>query len=118
MPIYEYECQECGRVFEKIQRFSDDPLTEYECESCGRTTPVRKLVSAAAFHLKGGGWYVTDFRDGGKKAGKGEAASDKKEAGTDKSEKAGSDSKPEAGGSKGDSKSESNGAANSAGGAS
>jgi putative FmdB family regulatory protein len=66
MPIYEYECQECGRVFEKIQRFSDDPLSEYECEACGRATPVKKLVSAAAFHLKGGGWYVTDFRGGGK----------------------------------------------------
>jgi putative FmdB family regulatory protein len=65
MPIYEYECQECGRVFEKIQRFSDDPLSEYECEACGRATPVKKLVSAAAFHLKGGGWYVTDFRGGG-----------------------------------------------------
>ncbi len=107
MPIYEYECQECGRIFEKIQRFSDDPLTEYECESCERTTPVRKRVSAAAFHLKGGGWYVTDFRDGGKKAGKGEAGSDKGEAGKDKSEKTGSDSKSDAGGSKGESKKES-----------
>ena len=69
MPIYEYECQECGRIFEKIQRFSDDPLTEYVCGCEGRTTavPVKKKVSAAAFHLKGGGWYVTDFRDGGKK---------------------------------------------------
>ena len=77
MPIYEYECTECGRVFEKIQRFSDDPLTEYECETCGQTTPVKKRVSAAAFHLKGGGWYVTDFRDGGKK--KGAAGKDSKD---------------------------------------
>lgn len=64
MPIYEYECQECGKVFEKIQKFSDDPLTACLCE---KEAPVRKLISAAAFHLKGDGWYVTDFRDKKKK---------------------------------------------------
>ena len=60
MPIYEYECQKCGEVFETIQKFSDPRLTECLCEEKG---PVTKLVSAAAFHLKGSGWYVTDFRD-------------------------------------------------------
>ena len=63
MPIYEYECQKCGKVFETIQKFSDPRLTECLCEEKG---PVTKLISAAAFHLKGSGWYVTDFRDKGK----------------------------------------------------
>ena len=66
MPIYEYECQQCGKVFETIQKFSDPRLTECQCEE---KAPVTKLISAAAFHLKGTGWYVTDFRDKGKKGG-------------------------------------------------
>ena len=72
MPIYEYECQQCGKVFETIQKFSDPRLTECQCEE---KAPVTKLISAAAFHLKGTGWYVTDFRDKGRKG------SDKKEDG-------------------------------------
>ena len=59
MPIYEYECQQCGKVFETIRKFSDPRLTECLCEE---KAPVTKLISAAAFHLKGTGWYVTDFR--------------------------------------------------------
>ena len=66
MPIYEYECQQCGKVFETIRKFSDPRLTECLCEE---KAPVTKLISAAAFHLKGSGWYVTDFRDKGKKGG-------------------------------------------------
>ena len=72
MPIYEYECQQCDKVFENIQKFSDPRLTECNCDE---KAPVKKLISAAAFHLKGTGWYATDFRDKGKKAG------DKKEDG-------------------------------------
>ena len=68
MPIYEYECQQCGKVFETIQKFSDPKLTECLCEE---KAPVTKLISAAAFHLKGTGWYVTDFRDKDKGKGKG-----------------------------------------------
>ena len=66
MPIYEYECQQCGKVFETIRKFSDPRLTECVCEE---KAPVTKLISAAAFHLKGSGWYVTDFRDKGRKDG-------------------------------------------------
>ena len=66
MPIYEYECQQCGKVFETIRKFSDPRLTECLCEE---KAPVTKLISAAAFHLKGTGWYATDFRDKGKKDG-------------------------------------------------
>ncbi len=57
MPIYEYVCNKCGLEFEVIQSFSDKPLAR--CEKCGGR--VRKLVSQSAFHLKGNGWYVTDY---------------------------------------------------------
>lgn len=64
MPIYEYQCQSCGHELEKIQRMSDDPLID--CPDCGEAE-LRRLVSAAGFRLKGGGWYETDFKKGGKK---------------------------------------------------
>jgi putative FmdB family regulatory protein len=57
MPTYEYECLKCGRVFEIRQRISEPPLTV--CDACGGQ--VRRLLSAAPFILKGGGWYVTDY---------------------------------------------------------
>jgi putative FmdB family regulatory protein len=57
MPLYEYQCGACGHRFEIIQKFSDPPL-----ETCPRCSgPVQKLQSAPAFHLKGTGWYVTDY---------------------------------------------------------
>ena len=57
MPIYEYECTKCGTIEEAIQKFSDDPLKS--CKHCsGR---LQKLVSHTSFHLKGTGWYVTDY---------------------------------------------------------
>ncbi|HLD16678.1 MAG TPA: zinc ribbon domain-containing protein [Coxiellaceae bacterium] len=65
MPIYEYQCEHCHTRLEKLQKPSDPRLTE--CPSCGKDS-LKKLVSAAGFQLKGSGWYVTDFRDKGKKA--------------------------------------------------
>ena len=62
MPIYEYECTNCGKVIEAWQKFSDPPLTT--CEHC--KGKLRKLISLSTFHLKGSGWYVTDYA--GKKA--------------------------------------------------
>ena len=57
MPIYEYECTKCGHHTEALQKFSDPPLSE--CELChGKLT---KLISQSTFHLKGSGWYVTDY---------------------------------------------------------
>ncbi|MCD6525670.1 MAG: zinc ribbon domain-containing protein [Desulfuromonas sp.] len=53
MPMYEYECQKCGFVFEARQKFSDEPLSE--CRDCGGA--VKKLISRSGFALKGGGWY-------------------------------------------------------------
>ena len=64
MPIYEYQCRECSHRLEKIQKMSDAPLTR--CPECGRET-LTKLVSAAGFRLKGGGWYETDFKKDGKR---------------------------------------------------
>lgn len=65
MPIYEYACGSCGYHLDVFQRMSDDPLIQ--CEQCGKPSLV-KLVSAAGFRLKGGGWYETDFKkDGDKK---------------------------------------------------
>jgi putative FmdB family regulatory protein len=61
MPIYEYQCKSCGHEFEAIQKISDDPLKE--CPACG-DLELNKLVSAAGFRLKGGGWYETDFKGG------------------------------------------------------
>lgn len=65
MPIYEYQCNACGHQFEEIQSFSEDPLTD--CPECHKPK-LSKLLSAPAFQLKGTGWYVTDFKDSGKKA--------------------------------------------------
>ena len=64
MPIYEYRCAECGHELEKLQKISDAPLVE--CPACGKAA-LQKLVSAAGFRLKGGGWYETDFKKGKKK---------------------------------------------------
>ena len=72
MPIYEYECRGCGELHEFIQKFSDGP--KRKCPSCGKLR-LKKLISAAAFHLKGEGWYVTDFRDKGKSKDKGKSDS-------------------------------------------
>ncbi|HWP01096.1 MAG TPA: zinc ribbon domain-containing protein [Methylococcus sp.] len=59
MPIYEYQCQSCGNQLEAIQKVSEDPLKD--CPACGQPE-LSKLVSAAGFRLKGGGWYETDFK--------------------------------------------------------
>ena len=72
MPLYEYECDACGRRFEKIQRFSDPPLEQ--CERCGKG-PVHKLLSSPAIQFKGSGWYVTDYaKKGSDKAAEGAAS--------------------------------------------
>jgi putative FmdB family regulatory protein len=64
MPIYEYECSKCGTVEEIFQKFSDKPLTK--CKRC--SGKVHKLISHSSFHLKGSGWYVTDYANTSKKS--------------------------------------------------
>ena len=68
MPIYAYKCSACGFAKDALQKMSDAPLTV--CPACGASA-FEKQVTAAGFQLKGSGWYVTDFRDGGKKAADG-----------------------------------------------
>ena len=58
MPLYEYECDACGRRFEVIQKYSDAPVEV--CRECGKG-PVRRLFSSPAIQFKGSGWYITDY---------------------------------------------------------
>lgn len=89
MPIYEYQCKSCGHELEAIQKLSDDPLKE--CPACGDLELI-KLISAAGFRLKGGGWYETDFKSGKDKK-KNLAGGESSTASPDSSRK---DSKPAA----------------------
>lgn len=82
MPLYEYQCTKCGHEEEVLQKVSDKPLKK--CPACGKSAMMKK-VSAAAFRLKGGGWYETDFKSGKKKNVAGDSAkkdSGKKAAGS------------------------------------
>lgn len=75
MPYYEYQCQKCKKQLEVLQKITDLPLKK--CPKCkGKLT---KLISQTAFQLKGSGWYVTDFRDKGKKKEDGKKSEVKKE---------------------------------------
>jgi putative FmdB family regulatory protein len=82
MPLYEYECDACGRRFEVIQKMSD-PVVE-TCPTCGGR--VHKLQSAPAFQFKGTGWYVTDYAKKDQPAAKTDSDSKTTKAG-DKGEK-------------------------------
>ena len=64
MPIYEYHCESCSHELEALQKMSDTPLSL--CPACGKPA-LKKVLSAAAFHLKGSGWYATDFKGDNKK---------------------------------------------------
>lgn len=61
MPIYEYECADCGKVEEAVQKISDVPLTK--CKHC--SGKLHKLISQSTFHLKGGGWYADAYGSSG-----------------------------------------------------
>lgn len=89
MPIYEYRCQDCHHEFERMQKFSDPPIEV--CPTCAGS--VQKLISRSAFHLKGSGWYVTDY--GRNEGQKGESAekSDSEKTTTEKNTSEKSDSK-------------------------
>jgi putative FmdB family regulatory protein len=77
VPLYEYQCKKCKHKFEKIQKFSDQPIKK--CPECGG--PVEKLLHAPAVQFKGTGWYVTDY------GGKDKSDTSKPEGGSEKSEK-------------------------------
>ena len=90
MPIYEYECRKCGE-FEYRQSISDDPLKR--CPKC--RSAVTKLLSASAFHLKGGGWYSDGYdKKGGATKKKSDSASSDASGSSDKKPSTGSASTP------------------------
>lgn len=64
MPFYEYQCQACGEPLEVLQKINDPLLVD--CPACEKPA-LKKKMSAAAFRLKGGGWYETDFKDKGQR---------------------------------------------------
>jgi putative FmdB family regulatory protein len=98
MPLYEYRCKQCDRVFEVMQKFSDAPLLVHE--ECGGE--VERLISAPAFQFKGTGWYVTDYAKGKSGGGSGKSdsgksgGSDSKSGSSDSGSSSSSDSKPAA----------------------
>jgi len=82
MPIYEYECSKCGHQTEIWQKITDPPITR--CEMC--KGKMRKLISQSSFHLKGTGWYVTDYASKGRKEKSAPAAKTESKS-ADKTEK-------------------------------
>jgi putative FmdB family regulatory protein len=72
VPIYEYRCRKCDSVVERIQGLNDRPLSK--CPSCGGK--VERLMSSGAFHLKGSGWYATDYAKKGERPASCPAASE------------------------------------------
>ena len=96
MPLYEYECKQCQRRTEKIQRFSDPEVTV--CPHCGGV--LERLLSAPAIQFKGAGWYITDYAKSGNKAGvSGSTSGESKSSATESSAPASSDSGNTAGSS-------------------
>jgi putative FmdB family regulatory protein len=92
MPIYEYQCAACGQVVERWQKISDAPLTE--CPACGGG--LHKLISSCAFHLKGSGWYVTDYAGKNAAAGANDGTNGAKAAGDSSEAKPADTTKAEA----------------------
>ena len=89
MPIYEYACKKCDEEFEVSQRITDEPLKRSLCPHCGKRTAVTKLISRSSFHLKGSGWYATDYGKNGSKS----PSSDDTKNGESKSSETKSDAK-------------------------
>lgn len=85
MPFYEYECTKCNHQTEVFQKITDPPITK--CELC--KGKMKKLISQSTFHLKGSGWYVTDYNsksggyDGKTGSGTDSPGESKKEAKSD-----------------------------------
>ncbi|RJX33903.1 MAG: zinc ribbon domain-containing protein [Desulfarculus sp.] len=95
MPLYEYECKKCHEVTEALQKFSEAPLKK--CPRCGGK--VSKIMSRNAFHLRGQGWYVTDYKGKNSSTAASASASESGggEAKADKPEKKKETKKPKAG---------------------
>lgn len=103
MPLYEYRCQQCGNIFEVMQKFADEPLKVHV--ECGGE--VERLISAPALQFKGSGWYITDYAksgstqpksSGGKEPAGGDAGGKKADAAKTDSGKSSSSSSGDSGG--------------------
>jgi putative FmdB family regulatory protein len=90
VPLYEYQCAQCGR-FEVIRKFSDPPLSV--CPTCG--SEIQKLLSAPAIQFKGTGWYITDYarKSSGSGGGDKKGGEQKTESKTESTSDSKSDSK-------------------------
>lgn len=108
MPIYEYQCLNCGKKMEQLQKLNDPPLTV--CPTC--SGELKKLISSPAFQFKGSGWYVTDYAgkkgagagEGGSSSAKSDASDGKSEGKTESKPEGKAEGKSEGGGDKADSK--------------
>lgn len=95
MPTYAYECSNCGEQFERVQKFTDEPVTK--CPKC-KKNKVRRVVQASAIVFKGSGWYITDHRSNSKKtassssshsdSSNGDKSAEKSDKAAEKAEKA------------------------------
>lgn len=90
MPIYEYVCEKCGSQIEVMQKVTDEPLKR--CRSC--RGKLEKVISRTSFHLKGSGWYLTDYARSSPAKGKEKADKADKEA---KNGKSGASAEPTCG---------------------
>ena len=88
MPLYEYRCSKCDKTFEVIRKFSDAPIEEHE--GCGGK--VERLITAPSFHLKGSGWYATDYAKPAKPSA--ETSAEEKGAGDKSKDASAADGKP------------------------
>jgi len=92
MPIYEYECLDCGKHFEIFQKISDEPLKE--CRLC--KGHLNRLISMCSFQLKGTGWYVTDYKSAASSAtGNGGQRADRRDTGSEEKSEIKSENKTE-----------------------
>ncbi|MFH1069679.1 MAG: zinc ribbon domain-containing protein [Candidatus Glassbacteria bacterium] len=67
MPIYEYQCTDCGKTFEVLQRMNEKP--ELKCNSCDGSN-IQRVLSPGSFVFKGSGFYATDYKNGHNGKGK------------------------------------------------
>src|SRR5262245_61578264 len=92
MPLYEYHCHRCGKNFEVMQKFSDEPLAVHD--ECGGE--LEKLLSAPALQFKGSGWYVTDYARGGSNGKESKSAKTESSSSDSAKSESKSESKPAA----------------------
>ena len=90
MPLYEYKCQSCGEVFERIEKFSAAPLESHD--GCGGK--VERLISTSAFQFKGSGFYATDYARTGTRKKNGRGGDDSKRDESKPKETGGDSAKP------------------------